>query len=153
MRSSAVWGAHAGHKPGSVGCELKWGGEGGSLPNMCFSACVRACLAFRTRSTLSHGLNLAFHPQRASSHMAICQSVRLADQLAEKFLTTGCITAGTHGDIQDNAAQRSASSFTFFGLQERMDQASGLARFLPFGPETIKLKTSRLVRVPARGAQ
>lgn len=120
---------------------------------MCFAACLLACLAFRTPSTSSHGLNLAFHPQRASSHMALCQPVRLADQLAEKFLTTGCITAGTHGDMQDKAAQRSASSFTFFGQQERMDQESGLARFLPFGPETIKLKTSRLVRVPARGAQ
>lgn len=152
MRSSAVWGAHAGHQARLGGLRVKMG-RGGRVSSKHVLLGVLACLAFRTRSTLSHGLNLAFHPQRASSHMALCQSVRLADQLAEKFLTTGCITAGTHGDIQDNAARRSASSFTFFGLQERMDQESGLARFLPFGPETIKLKTSRLVRVPARGAQ
>lgn len=77
------------------GLRVKMGRGGRVSSNMC----LLACLAFRTRSTLSHGLNLAFHPQRASSHMALCQSVRLADQLAEKLLTTGCITAGTHGDI------------------------------------------------------
>lgn len=81
------------------GLRVKMGRGGRVSSNMCFAACLLACLAFRTRSTLSHGLDLAFHPQRASSHMALCQSVRLADQLAEKLLTTGCITAGTHGDI------------------------------------------------------
>lgn len=88
------------------GLRVKMGRGGRVSDNMCFAACSLARSAFRTHSTFTHRLNLAFHSQRASSHMALCQSVRLADQLAEKFLAPGCVTAGTHGNTWDNAAQR-----------------------------------------------
>lgn len=74
-------------------------------------------------------------------------SVRLADQLAETVSRT-CYTITARKAAYGTARV----PFTFFGQQQqRMDQESGLARWLLFGPETINPRTSRLV--PARGGQ
>lgn len=97
-------------------------------------ACVRARLLFRS-----------FNSRRAvETHMALL-SVRLA--------STGrsVLDRRLHKHGAWATFKTARVPFTFLGVQQRMDKGSGVARWLPFGSETMELGTPKVD--PGRGEQ